>query len=210
VAWTTRPPTYHLQGVVQGPLVLDREQTIVGGVVRGGIVITADGVTVRGTTTVGGDYGIEVREARNVRLERVTIARAREDGIHARRSAVRITDCNVLARPGTQGIDVSFAMHEHSEIERCHVVGGRSGIEVHYTMAAIRDNVVVGSGIALTEMSMGSVEDNVAPSIYCGDHSECEVERNRAPLINVDYGSDASLRDNVGRVRVSWDSAVTR
>src|SRR5829696_6700824 len=173
VAWATQPPVVHLHGVVQGPLVLDHEQTLVGGVVRGGIVITADGVTVRGTTTIGGD-----------------------DGIHARRSGVVIENCNVLAGPGTQGVDVSFAMHEHSEIAGCRVAGGVSGIEVHYTMASIRDNVVVGSGISLTEMSMGSIEDNAADSIYCGDWSLCEIEGNAAASIRVNANSDARVRDN--------------
>jgi hypothetical protein len=211
VAWATRPPVVHLHGTVQGPLVLDREQTLVGGVVRGGIVITADGVTLRGTTTIGGDYGIEVREARDVRLERVTVVGAHEDGIHARRSGVTIEDCNVLALPGTQGVDVSFAMHEHNEIAGCRVVGGRSGIEVHFTMASIHDNVVTGSGIALTEMSMGSVADNAADSIYCGDSSICEIERNDVASIRVNYGSEGRLRDNrAARVSASGDSVLTR
>jgi Right handed beta helix region len=211
VAWATQPPVVHLHGVVQGPLVLDHEQTVVGGVVRGGIRITADGVTVRGTTTIGGDYGIEVREARDVRLERVTVVRAREDGIHARRSGVVIEDCNILAAPGTQGVDVSFAMHEHSEISGCRVIGGVSGIEVHYTMASIHDNVVVGSGIYLTEMSMGSIEDNTAHSIYCGDWSMCEIERNSAASIRVNANADARVRDNrAGRVSASADSVLRR
>jgi hypothetical protein len=211
IAWATQPPTVHLQGVVRGPLVLDREQTVVGGVVHGGIVITADGVTVRGTTTIGGDYGIEITEAHGVRLDDVTVVRATEDGIHARRSGVVIDGCNVLAAPGTQGVDVSFAMHEHSEISGCRVVGGRSGIEVHYTMASIHDNVVAGSGIALTEMSMGSVEDNVADSIYCGDWSICEIERNDALSIRVAFNSEGRMRDNnAGRVSASHDSVLRR
>jgi len=211
VAWATQPPVIHLHGVVRGPLVLDHEQTVVGGVVRGGIVITADGVTVRGTTTIGGDYGIEVRRARDVRLERVTVVRAAEDGIHARRSGVTIEDCNVLAAPGTQAVDVSFAMHEHTEISGCRIVGGQSGIEVHYTMASIHDNVVAGSGIALTEMSMGSIEANAADSIYCGDSSICEIERNHAGSIRVNYGSEGRLRDNrARRISASADSVLTR
>lgn len=210
-AWATRPPTVHLHGVVHGPLVLDHPQTLVGGVVRGGILITGDNVTVRGTTTLGGEYGIEIREASNVRLDRVTVLRAREDGIHARRSGVAISDCNIAALPRTQGIDISFAMHEHSEVSGCRIVGGRSGIEIHFTMASVHDNVVDGSGIALTEMSMGSMEDNVAASIYCGDHSICDVARNTAPELRIEYGSEAILRENrFGRVERSADSVVSR
>jgi hypothetical protein len=201
----------HLHGVVQGPLLLDREQTLVGGVVHGGIVVTADGVTIRGTTVIGGDYGIEVRESRRVTLERVTILRAREDGIHARRSAVTVRDCTVVARPGTQGIDISFALHEHSEVSTCNVVGGRSVIEIHFTMAAVHDNVVTGSGIALTEMSMGSLEDNTANAIACSDHSICEIDGNTAPDFSTTFGSEATLEGNTfGRATASADSVILR
>lgn len=211
VAWATRPPVVHLHGVVRGPLLLDREQTLVGGVVHGGIVVTADGVTIRGTTVIGGDYGIDVRESRRVTLERVTILRAREDGIHARRSAVTVRDCTVVARPGTQGIDISFALHEHSEVSACNVVGGRSGIEVHFTMAAVHDNVVTGSGIALTEMSMGSLEDNTANAIACSDHSICELDGNTAPSFSTTFGSEATLDGNTfGRATASADSVILR
>jgi Right handed beta helix region len=211
VAWATRPPVVHLHGVVQGPLVLDREQTLVGGVVHGGIVVTANGVTIRGTTVIGGDYGIEVREARRVTLEHVTVLRSREDGIHARRSAVAVRDCTIVARPDTQGIDISFAMHEHSEVSGCNVVGGRSGIEIHFTMASVHDNVVTGSGIALTEMSMGSLEDNTADAIACSDHSICEIEGNTAPTFSSTFGSEAKLRANAfGRATSSSDSVIVR
>jgi hypothetical protein len=211
IAWATRPPVVHLHGVVQGPLLVDREETIEGGVVHGGIVITADGVTIRGTTVIGGDYGIEIGEAERITLDRVTILRAREDGIHARRSAVIVRDCTVVARPGTQGIDISFAMHEHSEVSRCTVVGGRSGIEIHFTMAMVRDNVVTGSGIALTEMSMGTLEGNTADAIACSDHSFCEVEDNTAPSFATTYGSESTVDGNrFGRSRTSADSVVKR
>jgi hypothetical protein len=211
VAWATRPPVVHLHGLVQGPLVVNRAKTIVGGVVRGGIVVTADGVTIRGTTVVGGDYGIEVREAHGVTLDGVTVLRAHEDGIHARRSGVTVRDCTVVALPGTQGIDISFAMEQHSDVSGCTVVGGRSGIEIHFTMASVRDNVVTGSGIALTEMSMGSLEDNHADAIACSDHSMCEIEGNSARSFSSTFGSDATLSANrFGRVHASADSVVRR
>jgi hypothetical protein len=211
VAWATRPPVVHLHGVVHGPLLVDRQETLVGGVVRGGIVITADGVTIRGTTVIGGDYGIEIRDARRITLDRVTVLRAREDGIHARRSGVMIRDCTVVARPGTQGIDISFAMEEHSEVSRCTVVGGRSGIEIHFTMASVRDNVVTGSGIALTEMSMGTLEGNTADAIACSDHSFCDVDRNTAPSFATTFGSEAKLNGNAfSRAYASADSVIER
>jgi hypothetical protein len=198
VAWATRPPVVHLHGVVHGPLLVDREETI-------------EGVTIRGTTVIGGDYGIEIREADRITLDRVTVLRAREDGIHARRSGVTVRDCTVVARPGTQGIDISFAMFEHSEVSRCTVVGGRSGIEIHFTMAMVSDNVVTGSGIALTEMSMGTFEGNTADAIACSDHSFCDVDGNTAPSFATTFGSEAKLDGNAfGHSRESADSVIQR
>lgn len=210
IAWFTRPPTVHLDGVVAGPLVLDHAQTLSGGVVRGGIVITADDVTVRDVTVVGGDNGIEIREARRVRLDRVRISGFREDGINARQSEVHVTNCVVDAPPGTQGVDVSFAMDEGmSMVEGCVVHGGDVGITMHTMMGDIVRNVVVGTkehGIELTEMSMGHVTRNEVlgagdVSIYCGDHSVCHVEDNRVvggrgPAVLVFYHAGAELEDN--------------
>jgi hypothetical protein len=224
LAWFTRPPTVHLHGVVQGPLVLDHEQTLVGGIVRGGVVVTADNVTVRDVTVIGGDNGIEVRDAHNVRLVDVRVSGAREDGINARSSSVHITGCTVDVPPGGQGIDVSFAMYEGmSMIEGCVVHGGEVGITMHTMMGDIADNIVVGAarhGIELTEMSMGSVEENEVrragdASIYCGDHSVCHIEDNRVvaghgPAVLAFYYSGAAVDGNtiVGtpRPRHSQDS----
>jgi hypothetical protein len=222
IAWATRPPTVHLHGVVQGPLVLDHAQTLVGGVVRGGIVVTADDVTVRDVTVVGGDNGIEVREARRVHLDGVRVSGAAEDGIHARQSEVHVSDCVVDAPPGTQGIDLSFG-DGMSMIDGCTVHGGDVGITIHTLMGDIERNVVTGAaehGIEMTEMSMGHVKRNDVQGagtagIYCGDHSVCHVEDNRivggrGPSILVFYHAGAELEDNTiagaERPRASSDS----
>ena len=50
----------------------------------------------------------------------------------------------------------------------------------------IRDNRVTGTelrAITMTEMSMGTIEDNevteaLGVGIFCGDYSECEIEDN--------------------------------
>ena len=61
VAWAVEPPTVTSHaGVHQGPLVLDHAQTLVGepgAVVRGGIVVTADDVTIRNVTVAAGRTG---------------------------------------------------------------------------------------------------------------------------------------------------------
>ncbi len=192
-AWTIRPPTIHLAaGVHQGPLVLDHPQRLVGepgAVVRGGIVVTSDDVHVRDVTVFGGEHGIEVRDSESIVLERVRVGGATMDGVSARRSSVRISDCRIDSprTPGAQGIDISFAMTlPPSKVERCHVRGGAEGIVSHLATVVIRDNDVSGTslrGIAVTEMSMGEVDENrvrdaVGVAIFCSDYSHCLITDN--------------------------------
>jgi len=212
VAWVTIPPTVHLTaGVHQGPLLLDSEQELVGepgAIVRGGIVIRADGVVVRNVTVVGGENGIDVDEAENVLLDNVRIVGATLDGIHVRRSSVRIDDCVIESPPGySQGIDISFSAHvEMSVVEDCTVTGGQEGIVTHSSHAIIRDNVVRGTklrGITMTEMSMGAIEDNAVldafgVGIFCGDYSMCEAHGNTVSGTRPDLASGDATRMGVG------------
>ena len=222
VAWAQQPPTVHLAaGVHQGPLVIDRSERLVGdtgAVVRGGIVIRSDDVTVRNVTVLGGENGIAVTSADRVVLDGVTITGARLDGIHVRDSSVTIRDCAVdsLGNRWAQGIDISFSMaRSPSTVEGCSVVGGREGIVVHTTHAMLLRNRVSRTGlyaISLTEMSMGGIASNDVHgargvAIYCGDNSECEIDDNvvtgtqpgggRSGYgILVHYNSRATVRGN--------------
>jgi hypothetical protein len=234
VAWATQPPTIHLAaGVHDGPLVLDRAQTLIGepgAVVRGGIRITADDVEVRDVAVVGGEYGFEIRDADRVVLDGVSVIGASLDGIHARRSAVTIRDCHVraLAGPRTQGIDISFGMGSgHTLVEGCTIVGASEGIATHFAHVDLRENRITDTGlrgIAMTEMSMGEIEGNevvdaLGVGIFCGDYSECEIDRNlvrgtradtasalrtrQGYAIQAHYGASASVGSNtlVGNAR---------
>jgi Right handed beta helix region len=227
VAWATQPPVVRLAaGVHQGPLVLDRSQRLLGepgAVVRGGIVVTADDVTVRDVTVIGGEHGIEVDGAERVLLERVSVLGAVLDGINVRRSTVTVRDCVVGEFQGThaQGIDVSFGFDlAPSTIEGCTVAGGMEGIVTHFAHVLVRDNRVSRTslrGITLTEMSMGDVEENeiddaLGVGIFCGDYSMCRIERNSISGTRPDlesgnrtrmgfgivshYGADATIADN--------------
>jgi hypothetical protein len=210
-AAATQPPTVVLQpGVHRGPLVLDHEQTLIGepgAIVKGGIVVTADHVTIRHVTVLGGVNGIDVEWAEHVRLDDVTIVGAKLDGIHARRSSVSISDCRIDSPPGyTQGIDISFAMDlDMSMVEGCTITGGQEGIVTHSVMADISDNHVSRTsmrGITMTEMSMGAIERNEVADVrgvgvYCGDRSECEIERNTILGVRADRPRDI-LRGGVG------------
>ncbi|HUF02464.1 MAG TPA: right-handed parallel beta-helix repeat-containing protein [Gaiellaceae bacterium] len=191
-AAATQPPTYVLKpGLHEGPIVLDHAQTLKGrpgAVVRGGVVIRADGVTVRDLVVVGGEYGIQVHESENVRIESVTISEAELDGIHARRSSLTIRGCSIrMEGEYTQAIDISFAFDlPMSRVEECTVVGGQEGIVSHMAYVDFRRNHVRETtmrAIAVTEMSMGSVsrnlvEDAVGVGIYCGDYSHCDIQDN--------------------------------
>jgi hypothetical protein len=211
VAWALEPPTVRLPGgEIQGPLVLDRTQTVEGNgtVVRGGIVITADDVTVRDVTVIGGENGIDVDGAESVELERVVVEGAELDGIHVRRGQVEIRDCRVRSLPGAyvQGIDISFGFDlRPSLVEGCEVVGGLEGIVTHFARVRIRDNRVRNTelrAITMTEMSMGEIERNVVDGavgvgIFCGDYSMCEIERNAVSDVVPDPASDDRLRQGV-------------
>jgi hypothetical protein len=219
-AAVTQPPTVVLQpGVHRGPLVLDHEQTLLGepgAIVKGGIVVTADNVTVRHVTVVGGVNGIDVESAEHVRLDDVTVVGAKLDGIHARRSSVSIRDCRIDSPPGyTQGIDISFAIDlGMSMVEGCTISGGQEGIVTNSVMIDIRGNHVTDTsmrGITMTEMSMGEIERNqVADArgvgVYCGDRSECEIERNTIVGIRSDRSGDVS-RAGIGIVAFFGASA---
>ncbi|MBA3244107.1 MAG: right-handed parallel beta-helix repeat-containing protein [Actinobacteria bacterium] len=225
LAWIAQPPTIRISGTVDGPLVLDRAQTLVGepgAVVRGGIVITADDVTVRDVTVFGGEIGIEVRDSEEVVLDGVRVAGTTMDGINARGSSLVIRDCRIELPEvaGPQGIDISFASSvPPSTVERCDVTGGSEGIVSHMAMVRISENRVTGSrlrGIAVTEMSIGEVnrnvvEDSVGVGIYCGDYSHCEISENSVSGTRPDasgnptragfgilshYGATATLEDN--------------
>lgn len=219
VAWATQPPVVRLAaGVHEGPLVLDRSQRLVGepgAVVRGGILVTADDVTVTDVTVIGGEHGIEVDGAERVLLDRVSVLGATRDGINVRRGTVTIRDCTVREQPGslTQGIDISFGFDlAPSVVEGCTVTGGMEGIVTHFARVHVRDNRVSDTSlraITLTEMSMAEVEENeveraLGVGIFCGDYSICRIERNSVSGTMPDRKSGDRTRGGVGIVSHYW------
>jgi parallel beta-helix repeat protein len=222
IAWATQPPVVHLAaGVHEGPLVLDHSQELVGvpgTVVRGGIVVTADDVTIRDVTVIGGEHGIQVESAERVLLERVSVLDATLDGINVRRSQVTIRDCSIsmLGREFGQGIDISFTADlEPSVIENCQLAGGQEGIFLGSVHAMARDNHVRATtlrGITVTEMSTASVEENTVEDslgigIYCSDYSMCDISENSVTGIRPDHESSDSMREGYGIVSHYWAHA---
>ena len=182
------------------------------------VVVTADDVTLRNLTVRGGDYGIEVRDAESVELDGITVEAAELDGINARQSEVDIHDCEVRSLPGSsaQGIDISFASTlPPSVVDDCTVSGGSEGIVSHMANVMVRDNRVRSTelrGIAVTEMSMGDVEDNVVEDalgigIFCGDYSHCSIEDNRVTGMRTDPSGNPT-RAGLGLVAHYWAVAT--
>jgi hypothetical protein len=217
MAYAQRPPTVYLSaGVHQGPLVLDSRQTLVGrsgAVVRGGIVVRASDVTIRNVSVVGGENGIDVEEARNVALDRVSVSGFQLDGIHVRHASVMIHGCTIDSgtNPWAQGIDISFAYDlPMSEVMGCTVIGGREGIVTHSVQTMLMGNHVRQTqlrGISVAEMSMGMVEHNDVHgaggiALYCGDRSMCEFEHNVVSGTRPDATSSDPSR--AGYALVSW------
>jgi hypothetical protein len=202
-AYAVKPPTVHLHGTVQGPLVIRHAQTLVGGTVKGGIFIRADHVTLRNVTVVGGENGIDVLDSHHVMLDNVRVVGVSLDGIHVRRSSVMIEDCKITSPrgPWVQGIDISFSMDkEMSMVDGCTIVGVREGIVTHMTMVDVTHNRIGATslrGITMGEMSMGAIRHNDVlgahgVGIICLDHSECEIEHNTVVGTRTDPSGDAS------------------
>jgi hypothetical protein len=212
-AWEGQTPTMRLAaGEHQGPLVLDKPQKLVGeagAIVRGGIVVKASGVTVRGVTVVGGENGITVEGARGVLLDDVRVVGAEIDGINIRRGSARIRDCTIdsLRSPYAQGIDISFSIDlEPTLVQDCRISGGQEGIATHWAKVNLRENHVTNTtlrGITVTEMSMGMVhsnrvEDGIGVGIFCGDYSHCKIEQNTVRGTRPDADSDDGGRVGIG------------
>jgi parallel beta-helix repeat protein len=208
-AYAQLPPVVHLSaGVHQGPLVISNREVLVGSpgaVVRGGIVVAANDVTIKNLSVVGGDNGITVDGQRGTKIENVSISGARLDGIHVRFADVMIHNCQIdmLGNRLGQGIDISYTMGYMTMVDGCNVVGGSIGITTHVSMSEIANNHVsrtTQTAISMTEMSMGMIERNtvrgaLGVGIYCNDRSMCEIEHNTVVDTKPDNaGGDESRR----------------
>jgi Right handed beta helix region len=206
-------PVVHLSaGVHKGPLVITRREILVGdsgAVVRGGIVIRANDVTVKNVAVVGGENGITVDGVRGTMLDGVSVSGAKLDGIHVRLAGIVIKNCtvNMSGNALGQGIDISYNMNMGmSMVEGCTVVGGMEGITTHGSMTDIVHDRVSDTtmrGISVTEMSMGSVMDSevtgaLGIGIFCNDRSTCMIEHNTVVDTRDDVASGNPTRRGFG------------
>ncbi len=200
-AYAVRPPTVHLHGVVQGPIVVTRSETLTGGVVRGGIVVRASHVKLDHVTIVGGDYGVDIEHADHVMLDHVRVVRVTLDGIRALDAGVMVHDCSISAPSGpfVTGVLISYSMgRPMSMVSGCTIAGTREGIATHSSMVNVMGNHVVDTtvrGILLGEMSMDMASHNTVEGargigIICMDHSTCEIEHNTVAAARVDGDAD--------------------
>ncbi|HEV2590372.1 MAG TPA: right-handed parallel beta-helix repeat-containing protein [Gaiellaceae bacterium] len=207
-AYAVRPPTIHIHGTVQGPLVIRHAETLVGGVVRGGIIVRASHVTLRNVTVVGGDYGVNVEHAQHVMIEHVRVVRPLLDGIRAVDAGVMIHNCSVTSPAGrlVTGVLISYSMgRPMSMVDGCTIAGTREGVATHSSMVSIMNNHIVGTterGILLGEMSMDMATHNTVEGargigIICMDHSMCEISHNTVAATQPDGHQDPT-RGGVG------------
>ena len=212
-AYALRPPVVHLAaGVYNGPLVITRREVLIGSpgaVVRGGIVVRANDVTVENIAVVGGENGITVDGVHGTVLDGVSVSGAKLDGIHVVFAGVVIKNCTVdmHGNPLGEGINISYNMGMGmSMIEGCTVVGGMQGITTHSSMTYIDRDRVSGSdeqGIAVTEMSMGTVMNSevtgaLGIGIYCNDRSTCMIDHNTVVGTRSDRASGNPTRAGFG------------
>jgi hypothetical protein len=202
-AYAVRPPTVHLHGVVQGPIVIRHAQTLEGGVVHGGIIVRADHVTLRHVTIVGGENGIDIEHADHVMLDHVRVLHSSLNGIRALDSGVMIDHCSISSPKGplVTGVLISYSMgRSMSMVEHCTISGTREGIATHSSMVDVMHNNVIGTterGILLGEMSMDTASHNEVSGakgigIICMDHSMCEIKHNTVTGATVDGNQDAT------------------
>jgi hypothetical protein len=219
-AYARLPPVVHLRaGVHQGPLVISHREVLVGepgAVVRGGIVVAADGVTIRNVAVVGGVNGILIDGHNRTTLDRVSVSGATLDGIHVRFGTVHIRNCSIdmLGNRLGQGIDISYTMgYGMNMVDGCEVTGGMEGIATHVSMSEIANNRVSRTtlnAISMTEMSMGMIERNtvrgaLGVGIYCNDRSMCDVEHNTVVDTRPDDAAQNPSRRGYG-VLASFES----
>jgi hypothetical protein len=212
-AYAELPPVVHLaSGVHLGPMVITRREVLVGApgaVVRGGIVVRANGVTIKNVSVVGGENGITVDSVRGTTLDGVSVSGAKLDGIHVRSASIRIHDCSIdmIDNPYGQGIDISFTMgYGVSMVDGCNIVGGRQGITTHFSMSEIMNNHISRTqvdAISMTEMSMGMISHNevrgaLGVGIYCNDRSMCMIERNTVVDTQADNAGGDESRAGYG------------
>jgi len=217
-------------GHYTGPFVIRQSLTVRAaqpGVVHlsapeGEAVVTIYGahdVTVEGFVIEGGYLGVLVEESEAVTLARNRIRGAWLAGIRVSRAQARIVENDVSASrsPYGKGIELANTHSRPASVIAGNIVQGhaREGILLHNAEADIFGNTVIGNGlrgIAMTEMSMGSVRDNTLirnadAAIYVVDMSVVEIHDNYvaetrpgpfglAHAIRVQYYAEVALRGN--------------
>jgi hypothetical protein len=189
-----------------------------GAVVRGPVVVRADGVTLRGLRIEGGASGITVEDAEDVRLDDLVVTGAELHGIELEDASATITGCRVsaLGHPMAQGIEIrNSSSRPRSVVEGCAVAGGQEGLVTHSSRVEFLDNTVTRTtmrAIAITEMSEGLMEGNIVRDVlgsglYCGDMSHCEIVGNDVRVVRDDR---SGIRSRAGFGAVGWYHSALR
>jgi hypothetical protein len=189
-----------------------------GAVVKGPVTIRADGARLSGVVIRGGESGVTVDRARDVRLDGLVVRSAELHGVEVVAGTAVLRNCSIsgLTNPFAQGVEVRNASGlGRSVVEGCVIEGGQEGIVSHVSRIEVLGNEVGETSmraIAVTEMSEGLVEGNrvrgaVGIGIYCGDESHCEVRGNDVAGVSAD---PAGVRSRAGYPVVAWYHSVIR
>jgi parallel beta-helix repeat protein len=199
-------------GVHRGPVIVDHSLTLRGvpaarliapAGAEAVLSVSASGVRLQDLTVLGGVSGISIREANNVSVDAVVVGGAKLQGIEVVDASAYITGARVeqLTSSYAQGIEVRNSDgRPDTVIEDSLVTGGQEGIVSHVSEVTFRNNLVSGTtmrGIAVTEMSDGTVESNrvhdaAGTGLYCGDMSRCAFSNNQVGPVSAGDGGLSS------------------
>ena len=189
-----------------------------GSVVRGPVVVAADGVELHDVHVTGGESGVSVVGAQGVVLDDVTVEGARLHGIEVEDGQATIRGCAIggMESPYAQGIEIRNAStRPRSVVAGCVVRGGQEGVITHSARIELLDNRITETtlrGLAITEMSEGVMEGNLVHSVvgsalYCGDMSHCEIRANTVRDVASEPGGGPSM---AGYGVVGWYHSTVR
>jgi hypothetical protein len=154
VAYALQPPVVHLaRGVHQGPLVITRRELLVGepgAIVRGGIVVRANGVTIRDVSVVGGMNGI-VTHSSMTEIARNHVSRTKTMGISMTEMSMGMIQSNEVR--GALGVGINCGDRSMCEIHKNVVIGTRSD-------AAGGNKTRAGFGVSVLFGSEAELHDN--------------------------------------------------
>lgn len=211
-------------GVYEESLLINRPVTLEGpgretAQIRGNsdtptisVMDTSD-VTIRGLTITGGEFGVLVRNSKDITITGNTISDNHMRGVRVVFGSAHIIDNLIVDTSGTgaKGIHIANALSWPESTVSGNVIerSGAEGILTNLAQVMIENNVVRdngGRGISINEMSIASVLDNTVTGnadtgILVLDMSSATVDGNEISVvggdgIRLEFHAEARVSDN--------------